>query len=306
MDSPRSALTTSRNSVQDCLNPICENDYDQPSDFVDENLFNHLSTNSIRMNDSQLKPPMTLRKETQSSINTQRFTDDRDVQEKNELYPFKILLLTVAAYFEILDVNLFLDCVISAVMQQQACTGCKDGVGLCTGCQNLFCPRHFSEHRKELDRRMIKVVYEHTELRKALEAPNAMHNILSHIDEWEKKSIEKIKKKAGQARKDLLECIGRTKHELIGSLDTMGAEIKSSQEITTYAENEINQWMKKLEELRRIAEKPQNIEIVNDETPNSSINMITVIEKSNSRVFSTANQIAAQSRSLTTTLGACK
>ncbi|CAF0954494.1 unnamed protein product [Rotaria magnacalcarata] len=189
-------------------------------------------------------------------------------------------------------------------MQQQACTGCKDGVGLCTGCQNLFCPRHFSEHRKELDRRMIKVVYEHTELRKALEAPNAMHNILSHIDEWEKKSIEKIKKKAGQARKDLLECIGRTKHELIGSLDTMGAEIKSSQEITTYAENEINQWMKKLEELRRIAEKPQNIEIVNDETPNSSINMITVIEKSNSRVFSTANQIAAQSRSLTTTLGA--
>ncbi|CAF5199889.1 unnamed protein product, partial [Rotaria magnacalcarata] len=84
----------------------------------------------------------------------------------------------------------------------------------------------------------------------------------------------------------------------------MGAEIKSSQEITTYAENEINQWMKKLEELRRIAEKPQNIEIVNDETPNSSINMITVIEKSNSRVFSTANQIAAQSRSLTTTLGA--
>ncbi|CAF1516963.1 unnamed protein product, partial [Adineta steineri] len=37
-----SALTTSKNSVQDCLNPICENDCDQPSDFFNENLFSHL------------------------------------------------------------------------------------------------------------------------------------------------------------------------------------------------------------------------------------------------------------------------
>ncbi|CAF1212081.1 unnamed protein product [Rotaria magnacalcarata] len=42
MGSSRSALTSSRNSVQDCLNPICENDCDQPSDFVNENLFSHL------------------------------------------------------------------------------------------------------------------------------------------------------------------------------------------------------------------------------------------------------------------------
>ncbi|CAF1536319.1 unnamed protein product, partial [Adineta steineri] len=45
-----SALTTSKTSVQDCLNPICENDYDQSSDFSDENVFNHSSTTSIPMN----------------------------------------------------------------------------------------------------------------------------------------------------------------------------------------------------------------------------------------------------------------
>ncbi|CAF4292888.1 unnamed protein product [Rotaria socialis] len=42
MGSSRSALISSRNSVQDCLNPICENDCDQPSDFFNENLFSHL------------------------------------------------------------------------------------------------------------------------------------------------------------------------------------------------------------------------------------------------------------------------
>ncbi|CAF4565763.1 unnamed protein product, partial [Rotaria magnacalcarata] len=84
-----SALTTSKNSVQDCLNPICENDYDQSSDFSDENVFNHSSTTSIPMNDSQLKSSMALQNVTQSLINTQRFSEDRSVQEKHELYAFK-------------------------------------------------------------------------------------------------------------------------------------------------------------------------------------------------------------------------
>ncbi|CAM4901238.1 unnamed protein product [Rotaria socialis] len=65
VDSSHSALTISRNGAQYRLNPICENDYDQPSDFVDENIFNHLSTTSIPLNDSQLKSPMALRNETQ-------------------------------------------------------------------------------------------------------------------------------------------------------------------------------------------------------------------------------------------------
>ncbi|CAF3601708.1 unnamed protein product, partial [Rotaria socialis] len=75
VDSSHSALTISRNGAQYRLNPACQNDYDQPSDFVDENIFNHLSTTSIPLNDSQLKSPMALRNETQLSINTQRSTD---------------------------------------------------------------------------------------------------------------------------------------------------------------------------------------------------------------------------------------
>ncbi|CAF3138858.1 unnamed protein product, partial [Rotaria sp. Silwood2] len=70
---------------------ICENDYNPSSDLVDKNLFNNLSTTYIPLNDSRLNSPIVVQNETHSSSNTQKFIDDYNFQETNEIKAFNVL-----------------------------------------------------------------------------------------------------------------------------------------------------------------------------------------------------------------------
>ncbi|CAF4165981.1 unnamed protein product, partial [Rotaria magnacalcarata] len=105
-----------------------------------------------------------------------------------------------------------------------------------------------------------------------------------------------INNAAKQARTDLQAFLDSTKHRLVDSLGSIADQLKLSQTAPVYTENELDEWMKQLAELREMFEKPQNIEIVEDESRNSSVRMIKVTEKSNSRSYPTINQKTLQSR----------
>ncbi|CAF3383294.1 unnamed protein product [Rotaria socialis] len=185
---------------------------------------------------------------------------------------------------------------MASVRQQKPCVACQNGVATCSGCQKRFCLTHFTEHRQELDKRMGEVVHEHNQLREALGSQDTVHPLLSRIEDWEKVSIQKIKNTVEQARADLQAFLDRTKHRLVDSLGSIADQLKSSQAATVYTENELDEWMKQLVELRQMFEKPQNIEIVEDESRSSSVRMIKVTEKSNSGTCHTINQAILQSR----------
>ncbi|CAM4779677.1 unnamed protein product [Rotaria magnacalcarata] len=188
------------------------------------------------------------------------------------------------------------NCVMASVRPQKTCVACQNGVATCRGCQKCFCLTHFTEHRQELDRRMGEIVHEHNQLREALGSQDNVHPLVSRIEDWKKASIQNINNAAKQARTDLQAFLDSTKHRLVDSLGSIADQLKLSQTAPVYTENELDEWMKQLAELRQMFEKPQNIEIVEDESRNSSVRMIKVTEKSNSRSYPTINQKTLQPR----------
>ncbi|CAF4180957.1 unnamed protein product, partial [Rotaria magnacalcarata] len=105
----------------------------------------------------------------------------------------------------------------------------------------------------------------------ALGSQDNVHPLVSRIEDWKKASIQNINNAAKQARTDLQASLDSTKHRLVDSLGSIADQLKLSQTAPVYTENELDEWMKQLVELRQMFEKPQNIEIVEDESRNSSV-----------------------------------
>ncbi|CAF2790196.1 unnamed protein product [Rotaria sp. Silwood2] len=180
--------------------------------------------------------------------------------------------------------------------QQKPCGECKNGVVMCVGCEKRFCWSHIKEHRQKLDKQMDDVVQEHNQLREVFNPQGTAPHHLSEIDKWEQKSINIIKDWANQVRADLQAFLDRTKHRLSDSFDNMTKKLKSSQSLSDYTEKELDEWMRQLEQLRQMFEKPLNIDIVEDAATSSSIRMIKVIEKTNNQVRPIDNAITADTR----------
>ncbi|CAF3260235.1 unnamed protein product [Rotaria sp. Silwood2] len=70
----------------------------------------------------------------------------------------------------------------------------------------------------------------------------------------------------------------KTKNHVKISLDQLTEQIQSSEKLNNYTELDLRRWIKQLEELRILLEKPSSISIVEDEKPSSFIHTIKVID----------------------------
>lgn len=168
---------------------------------------------------------------------------------------------------------------MTSANQLKTCVECQRGVATCNGCRKHFCSLHFTEHRQELEKRMNELMKDNDQLRATVNSKDNMPDLLIRIDQWEKLSIERITDIAKQARFDLRECLDRTKHQLMDSIDNMDEQLKSKQASTAYTEKELDRWMRQLEELRRMIENPANINIIQNESRSSSIQAIKVTQR---------------------------
>lgn len=173
--------------------------------------------------------------------------------------------------------------------QTKACVGCQNGIVTCNGCNERFCLPHFNEHRHEIDKRLDEVVQEHNQLRDSLSPQATPPDLLSRIDQWEQSSIEKIKNTAQQARKELEQCLERTKNQLENTLEKMAGEMKSSQQIGNYSEKDTEGWMKELQRLRLMLERPPIFDIIEDDMAPLAICMLKVIEKGSAETLAVEN-----------------
>lgn len=88
------------------------------------------------------------------------------------------------------------------------CATCGKGVGLfkCEGCTETFCTKHVVEHRQTLNQQLDDIAIEHDVLQETIKHNKDQNNSLSnYIDEWERKSIEKIQQIAKEIRGKLTE-----------------------------------------------------------------------------------------------------
>lgn len=189
--------------------------------------------------------------------------------------------------------------------QQKPCVECKNGMVICNGCENRFCHPHFDEHLQEIQKRMDQVVQEHDQLVDTLNSSATASELLSQINEWEQQSFEKIKDAARQARIHLQKSLDHKKDQLMVLLRYTAEQLESSQASKAYTEKDLNRWLQQLEELRKISERPIDMEIVKDNAIHASVSMIKVVRKLNAEMDPTSSQGPAQSTTLSaiSTLG---
>jgi adenylosuccinate synthase len=83
------------------------------------------------------------------------------------------------------------------------CVTCGKGIGQfkCEGCSQTFCTKHVVEHRQTLNQQLEDIILEHDTLQQATkENKRQSTSLMTYIDQWEQKSIEKIRQMAKEVR----------------------------------------------------------------------------------------------------------
>ncbi|UJR12168.1 hypothetical protein I4U23_016345 [Adineta vaga] len=95
----------------------------------------------------------------------------------------------------------------------------------CRGCHKEFCLSHLQEHRGILNEQLDQLTNNHSSLRQILielQLPAARNApVIKHVDQWEEKCLEIIRRAAEECRQDVLK---RSK-EIVGELDPVVVEL---------------------------------------------------------------------------------
>ncbi|CAF0825026.1 unnamed protein product [Adineta steineri] len=134
----------------------------------------------------------------------------------------------------------------------------KPGILLCAGCQKHFCFQHIAQHRQDLTNLLENTVLnERNVLQEKISTCTEQQwsdNIKVHIEminKWELDTTELIKKSAACARERLQEITLTEGDNLQKKFTILSSEIDTLRENENYFENDIDQLIKKLEQLQR-------------------------------------------------------
>jgi hypothetical protein len=123
---------------------------------------------------------------------------------------------------------------------KQSCAKCDQGFrrNMCSGCQKWFCNKHYNEHQEELAREMNDVTKKHDELHSHLTIDNMdrEHPLLVRINNWEQRSIDRIRAVTNEARTKLKQSLDQLKQEIKTSMNQVADHLKTSRENQHYTE----------------------------------------------------------------------
>ena len=135
------------------------------------------------------------------------------------------------------------------------CSICQKASGsfTCRGCGKDFCSRHVAEHRQELSKQMDEITTNHDQLKHTMAEQDAQplcHPLIRRVDEWEQRSINKIRQAAKDARRQLLGIIGTQRTQVTNDLVSFTAELSTARENDDYVETDLKKWTEKLDGLQ--------------------------------------------------------
>jgi hypothetical protein len=161
---------------------------------------------------------------------------------------------------------------MATVSSKVLCVICNKGKGTfkCEGCTEIFCPKHSIEHRNDLSKQLEEIEVTHDLAYKTLiqQTQNLrQHSLIQKIDQWEFQSIDKIRQMADEARNQLLKGITEHTSNIKKKLQDLSDELRQGREDNDFLENDLQEWMQKIEELKLELLNPVNIVIQEDSTP---------------------------------------
>ncbi|CAF1029648.1 unnamed protein product [Adineta steineri] len=167
---------------------------------------------------------------------------------------------------------------IITTTQKKPCFKCDKGGGVftCDGCQQSFCRKHSDEHRQELAVQMDTIGQECDALQRDINKNTDINSFLSHIDEWEQESIDRIQQAAHQARVDLNELFKKSREKMTTIVAQLTNELQFSRTSENYTELDFKKWTVQLNELRHDLEQSISTCPFDNNDQNSIIHLIKV------------------------------
>jgi hypothetical protein len=166
--------------------------------------------------------------------------------------------------------------------------GCKQaGVAHCEGCSQMFCGKHFIDHRRLLGEELNVIFSDCNEIKDVLnqQTVSDTHPLIKEIDEWEKKSIATIQERANELRQQLLQSGAGHSNELSQKLRQLSEQSNEALEHDSFTETDLRQWKKILEDLKTDLASPPTISIHSDDNLSLVQNIFVHLLKVTKDVF---------------------
>ncbi|CAF2002728.1 unnamed protein product, partial [Rotaria magnacalcarata] len=140
----------------------------------------------------------------------------------------------------------------------------------CLGCPNLFyCSPHHKEHRSKLNTDLQDLTDKCNSFLDEIETQaqdSQKHALMKIIDEWETKSIEKIRQLAQETREELIAYVKKFIPGVKMQLMSLNTEVRQDPDDDGFVDTDIENWKKELQRLKTILNKPPDFTVRQDST----------------------------------------
>ena len=166
------------------------------------------------------------------------------------------------------------------------CSACKNKTTTysCPGCSNYFCVDDLLTHREELKSQFHEIEHQRNEFMQILTDRNENnrnnHPLINQINQWEQKSIEKIKKIAQEQRQLIQQSILSYVQNIQTELNTLTEDMQKINKKKDFNEMALNKLKKQLNHLEEQLNHPTHIEIKQDSSA-TFIQKLSINIKSN-------------------------
>ena len=150
--------------------------------------------------------------------------------------------------------------------KRSLCKACNKApsVFFCQGCQKDFCTGHAKEHRQELSKQLDTIILEHDQLKQNLadfRETSTQHPLMQEINQWEMQSIDKIRKAANEARKELTAAVDGCRTKITDELKHLTQELTIARSEDNFIEIDLQEWMERLQKWTKDFNTPSSVNI---------------------------------------------
>lgn len=186
---------------------------------------------------------------------------------------------------------------------RRLCEGGNDcnqrAVTSCDGCARRFCMPHFTEHRTLFDRELAELISDHDMIKNSLEIQQTYgetKDLMKRIFQWERESIDKIKKRALELQIELTQFGETYTTDCKQRFESLSKEFVRWQEESDFLESDLAHWREEMNKLTTNFKTPISVslnEFSNDVlVSNITINIVTkAIDEVFDRVYNNSVQI---------------
>lgn len=136
---------------------------------------------------------------------------------------------------------------------------------MCLGCPNLiYCNMHYKQHRDNLNVELQILTDKCNQFRAEIETgteKSKMHPLIKSINEWEERSITKVRQLAQETREKLLENVNNVIPKLKTQLEDLRIKVHQDPDDCEFMDTDIRDWTRELERLISLLNNPSDISI---------------------------------------------